>query len=81
MNYICIFLKVRKYLVKSFFQIELVEHGNLQLQPGLAQRLSRSQCGRWACRGPEAFSESPLPPPAAPSQHILPGQSTSHESF
>ena len=43
--------------------------------------LSRSQGGRWVCRGPEDFSESSLPPPAAPSQHILHGQSTSHESF
>ena len=31
MNYICNFLKVRKYFVKSFFQVELVEHQNPQL--------------------------------------------------
>ena len=37
MNYICNFLKVRKYFVKSFFQVELVEHQNPQLQTGLAQ--------------------------------------------
>ena len=37
MNYICNFLKVRKYFVESFFQIELVEHQNLQLQAGLTQ--------------------------------------------